>query len=244
MNLTTGQNIIASIPLEERSPIAELVVAGEALICDWTGIAYWPVENTLIVSDLHLEKGSSFARKGSLVPPYDTASTLLRLEKRINYWQPKRVISLGDSFHDPKAHERLSLAHRETLATLMKNRQWVWISGNHDPAPPDDLGGLGASEMLIRNLIFRHEPQKGSQPGEIAGHLHPAGKINRRSRTVRRPCFVTDETRMIIPSFGAYTGGLNIRHEAFNGLFEKSKLSAVLLGQERVFHIAGKSLVV
>ncbi|MGB7335356.1 MAG: ligase-associated DNA damage response endonuclease PdeM [Salaquimonas sp.] len=238
-------NLVRQTPiaLEDRASSVEIIVADEQLVCDWAGCLYWPDEATLIVSDLHLEKGSSFARKGSLVPPYDTGATLNRLKTQIDLWQPKRIISLGDSFHDPEAHERLAFGDLEILKTMMLGREWIWITGNHDPAPPQDLGGIGASQMLIRNLIFRHEPQKGMQFGEVAGHLHPAGKINRRYRSVRRPCFVTDTTRLIMPSFGAYTGGLNIRHDAFDNLFDQERLSAVLLGKNRVFHIAGKNLV-
>ena len=230
-------------PLEDHDPCTDVVIAGERLTCDWAGCLFWPDEETLIVSDLHLEKGSSFASRGSFFPPYDTPATLSRLGNRLTVWQPKRVISLGDSFHDPEAHGRLSENCLETLSDLMQGREWIWISGNHDPAPPPQLGGTGAREMLIGNLVFRHEPQQGIQRGEIAGHLHPCGKIIRRNRSVRRPCFVSDGTRMILPSFGAYTGGLNIRHEAFGNLFDEAGFSAVLLGNKRVFHISARNLV-
>jgi len=229
--------------LEDHDPCTDMMVAGERLTCDWAGCLFWPDEETLIVSDLHLEKGSSFARKGQLVPPYDTGATLARLAQRLAVWQPKRVISLGDSFHDPEGHERLPENYLAQLSLLMDNREWIWISGNHDPAPPKDLGGKGASEMLIGNLTFRHEPSRGPMRGEISGHLHPCGKIVKRNRSVRRPCFVSDGSKMILPSFGAYTGGLNIRHSAFDGLFDQSRLSAVLLGNKRVFHIAARNLV-
>lgn len=229
--------------LEDHDPCVDLVVAGERLICDWAGCLYWPDEDTMVVSDLHLEKGSSFAEKGSFVPPHDTKATLARLALRLAVWQPARVISLGDSFHDPLAHERLSVDDSRKLNSLMEGREWFWISGNHDPAPPESLGGKGAREMMLGNLVFRHEPGPGSQTGEIAGHLHPCGKIVRRSKSVRRPCFVTDGSRLILPSFGAFTGGLNIRHEAFEGLFDEAGMSAVLLGKGRVFHISAKNLV-
>ena len=232
-----------TIPLEEREPQTDIIVHGERLTCDWAGCVYWREEETLIVSDLHLEKGSSIARSGPFLPPYDTAATLARLAQRIAHWQPGRVISLGDSFHDPFTCERLHPRDGETLAGLMKGREWIWITGNHDPAPPAELGGTGAVEMLIGNLTFRHQPQRGSTPGEVAGHLHPVGKISRRSKNVRRPCFATDGRRLILPSFGAYTGGLNLRDAAFDGLFAEDRLSAVLLGRGRVFHIAARNLV-
>lgn len=229
--------------LEERSGTADILVMGERLTCDWSGCLYWETEDTLIVSDLHLEKGSFFAKRGIMVPPYDTGETLNRLIARIEYWRPKRIISLGDSFHDPQAHERLLQKHVDQIQQLQTNREWIWICGNHDPDAPDNLGGVSALEFGIGPLIFRHEPKSGLQNGEIAGHLHPAGKIIRRKKGVRRPCFVTDNARLIMPSFGAYTGGLNIRHKAFNGLFNESAVSAILLGNNRVFHISAKNLV-
>lgn len=229
--------------LEDREPNADMHVMGERLICDWAGCIYWPTEEILIVSDLHLEKGSSFARKGMMVPPYDTGATLTRLAQRITFWQPKTVISLGDSFHDAYAHERIPDLYQQQLNSMMVDRHWIWISGNHDPLPLDTIGGTGASEIHIGPLTFRHAPRAGLQQGEIAGHLHPAGKINRRAKSVRRPCFVSDGSRLIMPSFGAYTGGLNIRHEAFAGLFTDASLSAILLGKERVFHISARNLI-
>lgn len=239
----TARTMSAPIALEERGGDIGITVAGEKLVCDWTGAMYWPDEQTLIVSDLHLEKGSSLARRGSLLPPYDTAATLSRLATRITRWQPRRIISLGDSFHDEDAHDRLGEADLQRLHQLMGGREWVWISGNHDPAAPENLGGIAARQMLIGSLVFRHEPEPGVQAGEIAGHLHPTGRIIRRQRSVRRPCFISDGQRLIMPSFGVYTGGLNVRHEAFNGLFDETRLSAVMLGKHRVFHIAGHNLV-
>ena len=242
MGLASG-SARQAVPLEERAPCIDVIVAGERLTCDWAGCLYWADEATLIVSDLHLEKGSSHAARGMLVPPYDTAATLSRLAQRIAHWNPQRVISLGDSFHDPVAFERLSGRDHDLLSGLMEGREWIWICGNHDPSPPANLGGTGAREMLMGRLTFRHEPLAGEQLGEIAGHLHPSGKISRRTKNVRRPCFVTDGTRMILPSFGAYTGGLNIRDAAFDGLFSEERLSAVLLGSGRVFHIGARNLV-
>jgi DNA ligase-associated metallophosphoesterase len=230
-------------PLEEHAASLDVIVAGERLTCDWSGCLFWRDEATLIVSDLHLEKGSSLACRGRLIPPYDTGATLARLANAVERFAPKRIISLGDSFHDEEAANRLPLKYTDSLHAIMAGREWVWISGNHDPAPPADLGGKSAREMLIGNLILRHEPQAGSQFGEIAGHLHPAGKIRRRDKSVRRPCFATDGTRLIMPSFGAFTGGLNLRHAAFDGLFEQAKMSAILLGKGRVFHIGARALV-
>lgn len=229
--------------LEDRTGEVDILVMSERLTCDWSGCLYWKKEDTLIVSDLHLEKGSSFAKRGMMVPPYDTTETLNKLIDRIEYWKPKRIISLGDSFHDALAHERLSQLHINQITQLQENREWIWICGNHDPDAPSNLGGVSAYEFELGPLVFRHEPQAGLQEGEIAGHLHPAGKIIRRKKGIRRTCFVTDNNRLIMPSFGAFTGGLNIKHKAFNGLFKVSALSAILLGHERVYHISAKNLV-
>lgn len=229
--------------LQETDSFIDIHVNGERLTCDWSGCLFWPDEETLIVSDMHLEKGSSYAAKGQLIPPYDSKVTLKRLAKRIAVWQPKRIISLGDSFHDPTASSRMPDEYKQILLSMMIGRDWIWISGNHDPEAPAEFGGANAKELLIRNLVFRHEPKLASQPGEIAGHLHPVGKISRRSKSVRRPCFASDSNRLIMPSFGSFTGGLNIRHHAFKGLFKEENLKAVMLGQERVFLIAGKHLI-
>ncbi len=232
-----------AVALEDRDPCHDLRVEGIRLTCDWAGCLFVPDEETLIVSDLHLEKGSSYARRGQHLPPYDTRQTLTLLAHRLAVWQPRRVICLGDSFHDATGHERLSEPCRLALTAMMKGRDWVWIEGNHDPLPPATLGGDCAPTIELGPLTLCHEPQRGLRKGEIAGHLHPSGKVVRRSRSVRRPCFVTDGSRLIMPSFGAYTGGLNIRDRAFDGLFDQERMSAVLLGRERVFHIAARFLV-
>ncbi|MEM7069883.1 MAG: ligase-associated DNA damage response endonuclease PdeM [Pseudomonadota bacterium] len=223
---------------------AELLLHDCHLVLDPSGCLFWSQESLLVVSDLHLEKGSSFAsRRGVLVPPYDTRQTLNQLAQCLDYWQPKTVISLGDSFHDEDASKRLSTGCRRQLRELMKGREWVWIYGNHDPSPPEDLGGMYSAQLQIGNLNFIHEPKQEFVPGEIAGHLHPCAKIRHRGKSVRRRCLVGDADRLILPAFGAFTGGLNIRDEAYNGLFAQDTLRAWLLSGDEVYEIAGKRLV-
>ena len=229
--------------LEQREPNCALQIAGEAFICDPFGCLYWPEENCLIVSDLHLEKGSSFASRGRLIPPYDTAATLNMLEQRLEYWRPKTVISLGDSFHDKNAAERIPQQYHLQLSAMMKGRNWIWIQGNHDPLAPANLEGQDATELAIGPIIFRHEPHSGPSNGEIAGHLHPAAKIKRRGSSVRRRCFIGDGTRLIMPSFGSFTGGLNVCDTAFDGMFVKSDQYAWVMGQNNVFQIHARQLV-
>lgn len=217
-------------------------VNGVELVADPSGVAYWPATDTVIVADLHLEKGSSFARRGQLLPPHDTMTTLRRLEAALAAWQPTRVIALGDSFHDEEAAARLSNDAVEKLDGLMSGREWVWIAGNHDPKPPNGLPGTCTDEMREGGLILRHEPAIEDCLGEIAGHLHPKARLLRRGRIVRRACFAASRSRMILPSFGAYTGGLNVFHSAFDGLFEGRQFHALMCGKDQVYRISAKHL--
>jgi DNA ligase-associated metallophosphoesterase len=210
-------------------------IAGVTLLADFSGALFWHEQGLLVVSDLHLEKGSSFAARGVLLPPYDTAATLSRLAAVIARHDPRMVIALGDSFHDRTAHERLSTPDRDAIAALQVRRDWIWISGNHDPALPSDFGGVVASEVCIGPIAFRHEPSGAS--GEIAGHLHPKARVPTRGRTVERRCFACDGERAVMPSFGAYTGGLSIRDEAFARIFGTPGFVAHVLGDNRVHTI-------
>ncbi len=219
-----------------------IVVAGNRACCDRNGALFFPDLDLLVVSDLHLEKGSSFARRGLLIPPYDTAATLLRLQAAILHYRPAMVVSLGDSFHDPEGAARLPDMLRADLSALASGRQWFWVTGNHDPHPPAGLPGETVEELGIGGLVFRHEPSRNAAEGEIAGHLHPCARIVQRGKSVRRRCFATDGTRLVMPAFGAYTGSLNVLDRAFSGLFSRDGLFAYMLGSERIFAIAGAML--
>ena len=222
----------------------ELNLNGESLFADPRGCLFWPKEQLLVVSDLHLEKGSSLAvRRGIMIPPYDTHVTLETLALCIADWQPKTVVSLGDSFHDDDASARLPQSCYLALAQLMEAREWIWISGNHDPTPPEQLGGTFCSEMSFGNLNFVHEPQADFNRGEIAGHLHPAAKLRIRGKTLRRRCFAGDGERLILPAFGAFTGGLNLADSAFEDLFVTEKLHAYLMSNNSLYQIAGHQLM-
>ena len=217
-------------------PTQSVAIASVTLVTDLSGALFWEDERLLVVSDLHLEKGSSFATRGVLLPPYDTAATLSRLGTVIARHDPRTVIALGDSFHDRNAHGRLSVSDRETIAALQAGRDWVWIAGNHDPALPDDLGGVVASEVAVGPIVFRHEPT--GAVGEIAGHLHPKARVAIRGRSVERRCFAADGERVVMPAFGAYTGGLSIRDIAFAKIFQTIGFMAHVLGDRRLHAIA------
>ena len=211
-------------------------IAGVTLVADFSGALFWEEQRLLVVSDLHLEKGSSFAARGVLLPPYDTAATLGRLAAVIARHAPRMVIALGDSFHDRSAHQRLSSIDRDAITALQERRDWIWISGNHDPALPSDLGGVVASEVCIGAIAFRHEPT--GAPGEVAGHLHPKARVATRGRSTERRCFASDGERAVMPAFGAYTGGLSIRDAAFAKIFRTPGFMAHVLGDNRVHSIA------
>lgn len=216
-------------------PLATAMLGELELVFDLSGALWLPGSATLVVADLHLEKGSSFARKGSLLPPYDTATTLAVLAQAMRRYRPARVIALGDSFHDCHASQRLCLPDAHLLASMVKGCDWVWITGNHDPLPPSGLGGRCLPQVMIGDVTLRHEPQVGAA-GEIAGHLHPAAKVRGRGRAIRRRCFALSGQRLVLPAMGAYAGGLNLRNPAFVPLFPQGA-RAFLMGDKRLYQV-------
>ena len=235
----SGEDAILALGqrLEKTTTTPGLALAGEALTLDRSGALWLAAHRTLVVSDLHLEKGSAYAaRSGQLLPPYDTRETLALLHEAVQRFDPACVIALGDSFHDDRGPERMDPGDRAMVAALQAGRDWVWIAGNHDAAVSEGVGGRYAETMALGGLLLRHEPTPGAPPGEVAGHLHPCGKVTMRGRSVRRRCFVTDGHRVVMPAFGAYTGGLNVRAAAFEPLFPDG-FTAHLLGDGRVFAI-------
>lgn len=206
-----------------------------------SGALWLEAERMLVVADLHLEKGSSYAARGQMLPPYDTRETLRRLAAEVAALTPAIVVLLGDTFHDRRSEARLAADDAERLRELARGRTLVWVVGNHDADGPQTLPGETADELAILGLTFRHEPRAGLRPGEVAGHLHPAAKVSASRGTVRRRCFVTDSERAILPAFGAYAGGLNVRDEAFEGLFARPPLAGAL-GVGRVHAVGWRSL--
>lgn len=216
-----------------------LSFAGAQLVADPSGALYWPAERTLMVADLHFEKGSSFAARGTaLLPPYDTRATLAALEQAIRRYRPRRVICLGDSFHDIGAAGRLGSGDQARLRRIVADQDWLWISGNHDPQPPAGLGGDCRAEIRLGGLVLRHEAEVGAHApipsGEISGHYHPKTRVRLRARGVSGRCFVTDGRRLILPSFGAFTGGLDVLDPAFAGILAP-QFSVYLLARGKIY---------
>lgn len=219
-----------------------IAIAGVRAICDQRAALHFPELDLLVVSDLHLEKGSSHARRGRLLPPYDTAATLARLASVVEDYAPRFVVSLGDSFHDGEGAARLPDPFRDRLMSLMKGRDWFWVAGNHDPEAPADLPGETVQELAVGGLVFRHEPSKGHIVGEVAGHLHPCARIVQRGRSVRRRCFAGDGSRLLMPAFGSFTGSLNVLDRAYTGMFRGGVPTAYMIGTSRIYPIAGSLL--
>lgn len=227
--------------LNGADDLAEIRVNGERLLATTAGALLWPSRAALIVADLHFEKGASFARRGVMLPPYDTRTTLKRLETLCKRFKPASIISLGDAFHENEADQAMEDEDALRLERLVDGHNWIWILGNHDPEPPKRFAGAVHQELRMDGLTFRHEPDNHARPGELAGHLHPCARVRTDGRTQRRRCFVSDADRMILPAFGAYTGGLNILDEAFDVFFDQRR--AWCLGARGVYPVASDLLV-
>lgn len=218
----------------------QLAFQGHELVLDPCGALYWPAQELLVVADLHLEKGSAFARRGAFLPPYDTEATLARLELAIARWRPATVLSLGDGFHDRRGPRDLSPGLMDRLAALVASVRWIWITGNHDPVVPLALGGACAPELVLDGITFTHIPNQ--IPGEVAGHLHPKARVEGSRLRSCRPCFAADAKRLLMPAFGSFTGGRNVLAPDFRRLFPRG-FGAYLLGTERVFRVPHDRLV-
>nr|WP_314262146.1 ligase-associated DNA damage response endonuclease PdeM [uncultured Devosia sp.] len=206
-----------------------------------SGGLYWHAQQTLLVADLHFEKMASFARRGQMLPPYDTGVTLARLEGDLRRTGAKRLISLGDTFHRADASSLLTHSDRMRLDALTDLVDCIWLSGNHDPAP-HAIGGTCHAEFELAGVSLSHEPKRGAM-GLICGHLHPAAHIHIEGRSTRRPCFVHDNRLMILPAYGASTGSINIMSPAFVGLFHWPSLEVTMLGKDRTYPVSTKRLV-
>ena len=221
-------------------------LAGAAFQADLCGALYWPDEATLVVADLHLEKGSSYAHRSrpQFLPPYDTSATIERLELLLRARNPKRVICLGDSAHDSGAADRMDIANAARINGLTSGRDWIWITGNHDPEPPSSWGGSVLREIAIGNVILRHQASTtppDADSCEISGHFHPTASVSTRSARISARCFAVDGRRLLLPAFGAYAGGLNVLDPAIARLFDLA-FNVVMLGRRRLFTFSSAHL--
>ena len=219
-----------------------ITLAATEVLLRPSGAMWIEAEAALVVADLHLEKGSAYAARGQMLPPYDTRDTLDRLADEVVKLAPRTLILLGDTFHDRASEDRLATEDVDRLKALAVGRTLIWVVGNHDADGPRDLPGEVADELNLGGLTLRHEPLPGFQPGEVAGHLHPCARVASAKGSVRRRCFASDGARMVIPAFGAYAGGLSVRDVAFAGLFSRPPLIGAL-GRDRVHAVGWRSVI-
>lgn len=202
--------------------------AGEELLLNSGQALYWPRERALLVADLHLEKASFYARFGQLLPPYDSRETLGRVADAVMQTGARRVFCLGDNFHDTDGAARLESHAAGMLEALTRATDWVWVSGNHD------LGnvpcGTAIDELEVAGLILRHEALAGEARPELSGHFHPKLKVTARGRRVVRPCAVASERKLILPAFGALTGGMDAADPAIIAAMQPARAVDALLG--------------
>lgn len=229
-------------PLSARQPgLSKAIIirlGGAELVPHLSGGLYWPDEKTLIVSDLHLEHGASLARRGLHVPPFDTRATVSELKALIAETGAARLLLLGDSFHAADAHDEIGEEDRASLRAITSTIETIWISGNHDPEPPKDLGGAAAESFTIGSFLLRHVPASVPQGCcEISGHLHPGASVVQRGHRNHGKCFVGDQRRLIMPAFGTYTGALSVASRAFDGLFDEPEANVYVLGRSAIHRL-------
>ncbi len=186
--------------------------SGQELIALPQGALFWPARKALLVADLHLEIASWFARLGQMLPPYDSIATLADLTALATVTRAEEIWCLGDSFHDRHGCDRLPQRARTMLTALTQSTRWTWITGNHDPGIADHCGGAIVAEAEVDGLLLRHEADPGETRPELSGHYHPKLRISHRGRQVSRRCFVATARKLILPAFGALTGGLDADH--------------------------------
>ena len=232
-NLRLPRQTRAMVPVS----FAPLEFAGEELLLTKSNAVYWPRERALLVADLHLEKGSWFAQHGQMLPPYDSRETLERIADAVKATGARRVITLGDNFHDDAGTDRLDPHAAGMLEALTRTLDWVWITGNHDENLSQDFrrafGAAMATELEIGGIMLRHEAKPGETRAEMSGHYHPKMRVNVQGRHIARPCavigYMPGTQRMILPAFGAYTGGMDAgAPEILQALKPADRIDAVL----------------
>lgn len=221
-----------------------ILFCGKSFVADHTGMLYWPAEETLIVSDLCLEKGSYLAEDQAILPPYDTLSVFEKLEDALTRYDPARVVALGGSFGEPdNGHRRLSIHDVDWLLELMDDREWYWVTCDNDIGLPEKVGGIICPHVSLSSIRFRHEPVRAPVTHEIAGGMHPVANISQYGRTSRARCFVSNGMRMVLPSVGRYGHGNNVLGQSFEPLMGNDGLFVWVVSHGQAFPVAAGQLL-
>jgi uncharacterized protein len=237
LTISAADRPLSLASLSAGKPSLKIEFAGQSLMLDHSGAAYMDAYRTLIVSDLHLEKGSGAAARGRLLPRLDSRDTLQRLRQTIDNYAPARAICLGDSFHDRGAGERMAPGDRDELVSLCASvREWVWVSGNHDPELPEFCSGKICNEIDIGGVILSHEPQANRTIPQIAGHFHPKVRVSAGGGRFSGRCFCVSAALMVMPAFGAFTGGLSCADPAIRQL-HKAEPRLFLLHARKLWRV-------
>lgn len=222
------------------SPRTEIIFAGHALVLDAAGALFWPAESMLVVSDMHLEKSTYFAARGSLIAPYDTHDTLARLAALVDQYQPQTLLLLGDSFHDARAWERLDASLRTALQAITHRVPHChWVEGNHDRQMLQQVPGARMEYQHRGGIAFNHERDAAEARPQIIGHYHPKITLPLATRKLRGPCFLVTPTLLVMPAFGSYTGGLDLHDPAFFDLLGNTPYTAHLIYRARLYRFEG-----
>lgn len=222
---------------------ARILFCGKSFVADHTGMLYWPAEETLIVSDLCLEKGSYLAEDEAVLPPYDTVSVFEKLEDALARYDPERVVALGVSFGCLEhGHRRLSIHDIDWLIELMDDREWYWVTGESEISLPEKVGGIICPHVSLSSIRFRHEPVRAPVTHEIAGGMHPVANVSQYGRIMRGRCFVSNGMRMVLPSVGHYGPGNNVLGPAIAPLMGNDGLFVWVVSHGQAFPVAAGQL--
>jgi uncharacterized protein len=219
---------------------SRVLLCGKSFIADSTGALYWPAERTLIVADLHLEKGSYLTEDGVMLPPYDTRSAFEKLEEALDRYEPARVIAVGDSFCGGAS---LSAPDVDWLKDLIEDREWFWVVGESQQPIPDLTGAVTCPLYTLGGVKFRYEPVRAPVGHEIAGRMHPIARVSEYGLINRARCFVSNGMRMILPSVGAYSAGKNVLDDDFAPLLGREGLFVWVAMNGKVYPVSAGQLV-
>ena len=184
------------------------------------GVLFWLEKKIAIVSDLHLEKGSSFASLGQFIPPFDSEETLKKLINFFKTHEVQTIILLGDTFHDRGALNRMSSKVKSIFDSLVENYEIIFVLGNHENKMKSAFIKF-YERYIVDDIHFLHEAVL-EKKYQISGHFHPVASLKINSKQITEKCLIHSENHIIMPAFGEFTGGLNINNPVFKPFLNRN----------------------